>query len=68
MCVIPALRRLRQEDHKFEADLGYIISSRPGFQLGSKSSSKYCAPQSGYTIFIARERKGATGSTALATD
>jgi hypothetical protein len=28
--IIPALRRLRQqEDHKFETRLGYIISSRP---------------------------------------
>jgi hypothetical protein len=24
MPVIPALRKLRQEDHKFEASLGYI--------------------------------------------
>jgi hypothetical protein len=25
MPIIPALRRLRQEDHKFEASLGYIV-------------------------------------------
>jgi hypothetical protein len=28
MSVIPALRRLRQESHRFEASLGYKISSR----------------------------------------
>jgi hypothetical protein len=27
--LIPALRRLRQEDGKFEASLGYTVSSRP---------------------------------------
>jgi hypothetical protein len=26
--VIPALRRLRQEDHEFEASLGYVASLR----------------------------------------
>jgi hypothetical protein len=29
MPVIPALGRLRQEDLKFEASLGYIATSRP---------------------------------------
>jgi hypothetical protein len=29
MPVIPVLRRLRQEDHKFEVSLGYKVSSRP---------------------------------------
>jgi hypothetical protein len=29
MTVILALCRLRQEDHKFEASLAYIVSSRP---------------------------------------
>jgi hypothetical protein len=29
MPVIPALRRLRQEDLEFEASLDYIASSRP---------------------------------------
>jgi hypothetical protein len=28
MPVIPALRRLKQEDHEFKANLGYIGSSR----------------------------------------
>jgi hypothetical protein len=28
MPVIPTLGRLRQEDHKFKASQGYIISSR----------------------------------------
>jgi hypothetical protein len=28
MPVIPALRRLRQEEHKFKASLGYIAISR----------------------------------------
>jgi hypothetical protein len=28
MPIIPALRKLRYEDHKFEASLGYIVSSR----------------------------------------
>jgi hypothetical protein len=27
--VIPALRRLRQEDPEFESSLGYVASSRP---------------------------------------
>jgi hypothetical protein len=27
--VIPALRRLRQENCEFEARMGYIVSSRP---------------------------------------
>jgi hypothetical protein len=29
MPVIPALKRLRWEDHEFKARLGYITSSRP---------------------------------------
>jgi hypothetical protein len=29
MSIIPALRRLRQEDHQFEDSLGYLVSSRP---------------------------------------
>jgi hypothetical protein len=28
MPIIPALRRLRQEDGEFKASLGYIVSSR----------------------------------------
>jgi hypothetical protein len=28
MPIIPALRRLRQEDHKFEATIGYIVNSK----------------------------------------
>jgi hypothetical protein len=27
----PALKRLRLEDHKFKASLGYIVSSRPAY-------------------------------------
>jgi hypothetical protein len=29
MYIILALRKLRQEDHKFEASLGYIVSLKP---------------------------------------
>jgi hypothetical protein len=29
MPVIPALRRLKKEDHQFKANLGYIANSRP---------------------------------------
>jgi hypothetical protein len=29
--VIPALRRLRQEDLKFQARLGYLMNSRPAW-------------------------------------
>jgi hypothetical protein len=32
--VIPALKRLRQEDHKFEASLGYTV--RPCLKRASK--------------------------------
>jgi hypothetical protein len=28
MSIIPALRRLRKEDYKFEASLGYIVSPK----------------------------------------
>jgi hypothetical protein len=31
MSVIPALRRLRQEDHKFKTSFNYIWSSRPAW-------------------------------------
>jgi hypothetical protein len=27
--IIPSLRKLRQEGHKFKASLGYIVSSAP---------------------------------------
>jgi hypothetical protein len=30
MSVIPALRRLRQEDRKFEASLGYTVRLKKG--------------------------------------
>jgi hypothetical protein len=33
MAVISAPKRLRQEDHEFEASLGYIVSSRPGWPI-----------------------------------
>jgi hypothetical protein len=29
--VIPALGTLRQEDHKFEVRMGYVVSSRPAW-------------------------------------
>jgi hypothetical protein len=31
MPIIPKLRRLRQEEQEFEASLGYIAISRPGW-------------------------------------
>jgi hypothetical protein len=34
MPAIPALRRLRQEDHWLEASLGFIVSSRPAWGTG----------------------------------
>jgi hypothetical protein len=29
----PALRRLKQEDHKFKTSLGYILNSRPAWTI-----------------------------------
>jgi hypothetical protein len=34
MPVIPALRRLREEDSQFKAHVGYIANSRPGLAIG----------------------------------
>jgi hypothetical protein len=31
MAVTTALRRLRQEDHKFKVNLGYLASSKPAW-------------------------------------
>jgi hypothetical protein len=31
MLVIPALRRLKEQDHEFEVDLGNIVSLRPAW-------------------------------------
>jgi hypothetical protein len=34
MCVIPALRQLRQEDQEFKARLGYIVPGQPELETG----------------------------------
>jgi hypothetical protein len=36
MLVIPAVRRLRQEDKELEVSLGYIVSSRPAWTQSQK--------------------------------
>jgi hypothetical protein len=38
--VIPALGRVKQEDHNFEASLGYIVSSRPAWTVRPPISKK----------------------------
>jgi hypothetical protein len=44
MPIIPALRRLRQEDYKSQASLEYIASSRPNYKLCKEA--RKCSPQS----------------------
>jgi hypothetical protein len=40
MYLIPALRRLRLEDPEFEANLSYIVRSRPAWATGQDPVSK----------------------------
>jgi hypothetical protein len=40
MPLIPTLKRLRQEDCKFEASLGYTVSPRTAWAIYSKTLKK----------------------------